>query len=514
MRVPVRLFKNHFPEVAILAVAVLLRCWMIEIKPPHFDEGINGWFVDQMTATGYYRYDPTNYHGPLHFYAVFLSQTLFGREVWALRLPALIVSLFAVAAMLRFREFFGLGVARFAALALAVSPANIFYGRYSIHESWQVLFSILLMQGVLGLWQTGTRRHFFVTLGAAAGMVLTKETYALHIGCLLLAAGVLWCWKFLVPSRPAWPIARQQWTRDDAILGVGLAVMAVVFFYSGTFRDFRQLTGLYETFFAWVKTGVESGGHEKKTFDLLGPLNYYWVALMARYEWPALAGLAACLRYVLPSDSRYRFLAITAGGTLLAYSLIAYKTPWCIISILWPFYVLLGGLLREWAARLARPSVWLLAAPLLAFSLWAAVRLNFFFFTDDSEPYVYVQTYEDIRSFTDPVLAVAKSEPNGFEIEGVIQLGSYYPLPWILGDFTRIGYYKLEEPPQRWNTDFVVIETSREAETEKHFTQAYYKRPFRLRSGQEDCTAYFSARRFAKVLGGEPEWSPPAKAQP
>ena len=67
IRMSARALKAHLPEIAILAVAIFLRCWLIEIKPPHFDEGINGWFADQMTANGYYRYDPTNYHGPLHF---------------------------------------------------------------------------------------------------------------------------------------------------------------------------------------------------------------------------------------------------------------------------------------------------------------------------------------------------------------------------------------------------------------------------------------------------------------
>ena len=60
------------------------------MKPPHFDEGINGWFVDQMMKNGFYSYDPTNYHGPLHFYVLFLSQTLFGRHIWALRLPVVL----------------------------------------------------------------------------------------------------------------------------------------------------------------------------------------------------------------------------------------------------------------------------------------------------------------------------------------------------------------------------------------------------------------------------------------
>ena len=505
-----RLLKNHLPEVAILLIAVFLRCWLIEIKPPHFDEGINGWFADQMTANGYYRYDPTNYHGPLHFYAVFLSQTLFGREVWALRLPAMVASLLCVVAMLRFRCFFGSGVSRLAALAMAVSPAFVFYGRYSIHESWQVLFSILLLLGVLGVWQTGTRRYFFTIVAGTTGLILTKETYLLHIGCFVLAVPVLWLWKFLLPSRPAWPLAKRQWTRDDMILGGGLAVLVIVFFYSGTFRDFHALRGLGETFAVWVKTGVESGGHEKTTFDLIGPLNAYWVALMARYEWPALAGLVACLRYMAPSDSRYRYIAIAASGTLLAYSIIPYKTPWCVISILWPFYLILGGVLREWAARLAGVRVWLLAAPLLAFSLWACVRLNFFLFTDDREPYVYVQTYKDIELFTAPVLAIAKSEPDGFAMEGVVALDSYYPLPWILGDFTRIGWFKKDTLPERWDADFFVVDSTRGEEVEKHLTQPYFKRTFRLRSGQEECTVYLSARRFAGVVDGEPEIQPTA----
>jgi len=503
-----RAWKARLPEIAILAVAIFLRCWLIEIKPPHFDEGINGWFADQMTAAGYYRYDPTNYHGPLHFYAVFLSQTLFGREVWALRLPALIASILAVWAMLRLREFFGLGVSRLSALAMAVSPAFVFYGRYSIHESWQVLFSILLLHGFLGLWQTGTRRHVFTLATGVAGMILTKETYVLHIGCMALAATMLWIYQMLVPSRPMWPVARQQWTRDDAVLAGGVAVLVIVFFYSGTFRDFRQLSGLYETFRAWVSTGIESGGHEKTAYDLVGPLNWYWVHLMARYEWPALAGLVACLRYVWPSDARYRYTAIMGGGVLLAYSIIPYKTPWCVISILWPFYLMLGGVVREWAGRVARDRVWLVAAPLLAASLYMTIQLNFFRFTDDSEPYVYVQTYKDIERLTGPVLKLAKSEPDGFQLEGVIMLDSYYPLPWILGDFTRVGYFKKDSPPARWDADFVAIEAEHAAEAEKKFTDSYYKFPFRLRSGQEECVAYLAARKFKGILGGEPDFTP------
>lgn len=499
-----RMSKLPLPEIAIMAVAILLRVWAIELKPPHFDEGINGWFADQITATGYYRYDPTNYHGPLHFYAVFISQTLFGRHLWALRLPAIVAGVLCVWALLRTREFFGPAVARMSALAAAVSPAFVFYSRYSIHESWQVLFSILFCLGILGLWKSGTRRHFFTAVFSAAGLVLTKETYVIHLGCFALAALVLALWQRVVPSRPAQPLARRKWTRDDAVAGLGGALLPVVFFYSGTFRDFGALAGLYETFGAWFQAGIAAGGHEKTSCDIIGPLNYYWIALMARYEWPALAGLLACARFVFPSDARYRYLAIMGGGTLLAYSLIPYKTPWCIVSIIWPFYPVFFGVLEEWRARTGKSLVCFgLAALLLAGSLGISLRLNFKKFTDDAEAYVYVQTYEDIATFTDPILRLAKNDPRNYAMTGLILLESYYPLPWMLGDFSRIGYHREDSPPDDWNVDFIAVEADREVEVEKNLCSPFYKRRFHIRNAQDECTAYFSAAKFGPRCGGE-----------
>ena len=102
---------------AIIALGAFLRFLLLSMKPAHFDEGINGWFVDQMVRNGFYSYDPTNYHGPLHFYALFLSQTLFGRDIWALRLPVVLVSISCVYLMLKFEPFVGRNISRFGAAA-------------------------------------------------------------------------------------------------------------------------------------------------------------------------------------------------------------------------------------------------------------------------------------------------------------------------------------------------------------------------------------------------------------
>jgi hypothetical protein len=68
--------------------------------------------------------------------------------------------------------------------------------------------------------------------------------------------------------------------------------------------------------------------------------------------------------------------------------------------------------------------------------------------------------------------------------------------------------------PTDWDCDFVIVDTSMEAATEKNFAKPFHKIPFRLRSGQDDCTAYLSAERFSKILGTEPNIIPKANVEP
>src|ERR1700730_10263975 len=182
----------------IIALAAFLRLFLLSIKPPHFDEGINGWFVDaHIIKEGFYQYDPTNYHGPLHFYVLFLFQTLFGRNLWALRLPVVLVGISCVWLTLKFEPFVGRMVSRLAALAMAVSPGFVFYSRYSIHEVWLLLFTMLFFYGLFGLWKFGTANYLWCAGMGLTGMILSKETYILHIGCAVIAAGGCYISKYL-----------------------------------------------------------------------------------------------------------------------------------------------------------------------------------------------------------------------------------------------------------------------------------------------------------------------------
>ena len=256
--------NRRWIPILIVAFTAVFRLWFLTIKPPHFDEGVNGWFLDEMARQGYYQYDPANYHGPLHFYILFLFKVLLGRNLWALRLPVVIVSTATVWLVTLFDRFIDRRTCWLAALAMAVSPGAEFYGRYAIHEPEMVFFLILLVWGALGIKRFGTSGYLWAATLGFTGMILTKETYVIHITAFLLAIpSLLILERFLPSSEPQSPPPKPYPFEDLCLVGAVSAGL-IIFFYSGTFLNFPGLKGIYSTFGEWAKTGKEGHGHEKR----------------------------------------------------------------------------------------------------------------------------------------------------------------------------------------------------------------------------------------------------------
>ena len=558
LRMPKR--QLLFPAL-ILLLAAIVRVAFLDIKPPHFDEGINGWFCDQMAKTGFYAYDPTNYHGPLHFYVLFVSLQLFGRNLWPLRLPVVLASLLTMFWIFLFRPFLSRTVCNLAALGMAISPGFIFYDRYSIHESWLVLFLIVTFWGILGISTSREPRYFWGFILGLTGMILTKETYIIHLAAFAAAGGLVLLLRRLTPegrclqcpgvaspstarkgvanpgvanNAPPAPkrdrLPRRTRLPVRHILGATLVgVTLIIFFYSGNFRYWRGLEGLYLTFLPWTKTGVDAAGHGKPDFDLfplvppfaahlpaLGALanfklNWYWIRLFLDYEWFAVAGLLFSFRFFLGGNPALRFLAIYGLGVLLVYSIVPYKTPWCIISIAWPFLFLGAALLEFIAKRLNRLVAVLVALPLFAHAAWKSYDLNFVKFDNPKERYVYVQTFREFRTFVDPILEKgAKNPESKTKLSGLVLLSSYFPIPWVLGEFPNIGYYNSDSGwPQKLDADFIVVDEEKADKLEKGLKDRYFTNDFRLRDGMDESRAYFRYDTFRDIFPNrKPEFEP------
>jgi uncharacterized protein (TIGR03663 family) len=569
----------------IIALAAFLRFFLLGIKPPHFDEGINGWFVDQVMKNGFYRYDPTNYHGPLHFYVLLLFQSLFGRNVWALRLPIVLVSIGCVWLALKFEPLVGSKVSRIAALAMAVSPGFVFYGRYAIHEVWLQFFSMMFILGLLGLWRRGTLTYLWYAGAGLTGMILTKETYAIHVACALLAIPTLAVsyalnrgpdakpakqtrsWIDLLKNewdkvKEAIKPAKRSWSYIDLAMVLIVGAAAVIFFYSGTFFNWSGVKGLYLAFKAWTETGAAGHGHEK-TWD-------YWLKLMGPswgtetdkgcYELPMLAGLILCVFCQRFKNLSLRFLAIYGVGSLVAYSYVKYKTPWCIVSFGWPFLFIFGAAVVLTPFKFSWKEAWVLIAlsvlvilasalwqhtdpllvalmiitapivilaglvvlsvllnhpravhvaiiVLLSISLGRSVWLNYFRCSSPDERYAYVQTYNDMFKLTKPLLTMAKRDPSNYHLIGHLIRSSVYPLPWVLGDFDRVGYYEGGNMPPNLDGDFLLVQEDKIKDVESKLKGTYYTEMMTLRNYQEPSKIFFSANVFKDLFPGrKPEF--------
>jgi len=350
------------------------------------------------------------------------------------------------------------------------------------------------------------------------GMILTKETYIIHLGCALLALPMAYASTMIVGVEDSKPAA-QKWNSVDLAIVILTGIGAIVFFYSGTFFHWNGLKDLFRTFHAWFETGSSGHGHEKPW--------YYWLNLIARYEWPVCAGLILCAFSFLFQTFALRFLAIMGVGTFMAYSIIHYKTPWCIISIIWPLLFIFGAFVVT-VPRKQMVASTIVASILLLVSFCYAISLNFFrcssfieanwdsnpVFTKHApfvnvrpltanireffhaEPYVYVQTYNDIYKLTTPLLELAHRDPRFYHLVGHIIRPSPYPLPWILGDFPQIGYYEHDNNPAKLDADFLLVEQSKIDEVEKKLRDSYYTEPLTIRPYQDTSKLYLRASVF------------------
>jgi len=488
------LSRRSWISAAIVLLAFGLRIAWLGLKPAHFDEGVNGWFVDEMTRQGFYHYDPTNFHGPFHFYVLFLAQTLLGRSVWVLRLPIVLVSTASVGLVLAFRKYLDERACQIAALAMAVSPGMVFYGRYAIHEMWMLFFLLLIGWGLPGLWRFGERRCLWAVALGITGIIVTKETYVIHLVAFLLAMPCLLGYEKLSPSQE-WAFTGWRFAPRDVYIAATVCLGLILFFYTGGFMDLSSLPGMWETFHTWVQTGTaRKSGHEKDW--------YYWLQLLGRYEWPALAGLAGGLWLLAPRTPRVaRYLTIYGIGALIGYSIVPYKTPWCIISLIWPFYFVFGLVAIRSAELIDRWTMVTIATLVCLGSLGVSWKLNFHDYTDENEPYVYVQTLQDVNKLLVPLEELVRRDPIHYQLRGHFIGTEQYPFSWLLADYPHIDYPSADELPETLDADFLLVDSASIEKVEPLLRLEYFKLPVRVRGNSDNAaTLYLYGPTFADFI--------------
>jgi len=430
-----------------LMILVLFRFWHLDARPIHHDEAVNGWFVDGLFSRGYYSYDPHNYHGPLYFYLIALSEKLFGRNLLSLRFPAVFFGTLLTFSPVLFKKWIGPLATWIAIAILTVSPAMVFFSRYSIHETAFVFSCVLFFYFWIRIREEGFQIQRMIYLGITLGLMASlKENFALFGAAIgiseLMISGMER--KFTLP------FTRDFWMKVGGTFLI--AFLVVVVFFTGFFHEANGVLKFFSAFLNWSETGANGNGHQKPFF--------YWIELMAKYEWPALLGLISVPFLVYSKKGFVRLNAWLGAVLWVLYSAVAYKTPWCMLS----FYVFLtisgavaiASFLREGVFRFALGAIALMAGGILVERAYDVAYLNP---DQDGHPYIYGQTYHDLIAPVERILEEIHSTPDGNSRIRIQVLSAFtWPLPYLLGEVKQTGYYGEANAPEKLDADFIFVD--------------------------------------------------------
>lgn len=354
-------------------------------------------------------------------------------------------------------------------LWLAYNPAQLKLGLAAVGFAFAATLALL--------WSYDGARSIYLALGAISlGLLFaTKETAFISVGVILIAWASAEIWMRIAarlwPRRD--PEARAKKGRDkraeraDEAAGVrpmrlverlggrervallaavyaGLFLFVNVLYYSSFFTNRKGVKDSIEAYKVWKKTG-ESGFHGYGWHKYFQWLVADWNTWEFGEE-PLLVGFAALGLVLALWRTRRRFplfAALWGFGLLAAYSIIKYKTPWLVLSMLPPFALAAGYAFNVLYHRRGWRAVSVALAGLcVAAAAFQSYRVNFVHYDSDRYPYVYAHTK---RSFHDLIAQIDRiAERTGNKYNASLNVAAenqeYWPLPWYVRDYKRIGY--------------------------------------------------------------------------
>ncbi len=435
----------------LLVVAAFLRLFDLSAKVLHHDEGVNGMFMANLFRTGYYHYDPANYHGPTLYYAGLVTTTLnafvygkYGLSTFAIRLVTAIFGIGVVWLVLCLRRYLGTFGAWSAAALTTVSSGMMFFSRYFIHEILFVFFTLATIVAWLKFRETGRPKYLYLAASSLSLLGATKETWIITLAVWLIAIPCTNLYirvadrvlkrqpdpELEVPAAPPQESPRVLYPTAAIIF-----VIVWILFYSSFFTNFPQgLLDSIRTYGYWTKTG--------------GTANIYpWTQdldWLFRAETGALLlGAAGIIVALVQVRTRFAvFTAFWSMGILAAYCLVPYKTPWLLLSIVLPFLLMSGYLLEHiFAVRSSPVIASVILAGAAGLGLYQGIECSFERYDDPTEPYSYAHSYRDLLNLVSDIDKIAAGSSQGRNIGITVMSTEHWPLPWYLRFYPNTGFW-------------------------------------------------------------------------
>jgi len=438
--------------VLAIVAGTAWRASHLESRPLHADEAVQAWQTWRLLDGEGYRYDPSDMHGPsLYFGGAWLHRMGGGdasdfSDRDARRLPLA----FGIATLILLgfgttRIGLGRATGAVAAALLAFETLSSIYHTYYVQEA---LLSFLIWAFVFILLGRGNPElppRTMLVLGVFAGLAqATKEITPLY---LIFALGAWWVSLPrsecpLQPSPGAW-----------ALLGLG-AFVPYALFYSSMGQNMGGLADGVRHYFLQADRLQDSPHNHPWWYQL----HYLGMVPSGELRWGQylLLGLAVTggfFAWRKDAPVAIRTIATFTASMLLFHSVVAYKTPWLLLTpmigltLLAAYALVVIGKVKAW--------LWLISATLLALTVGqsaAKSRLSLDRYPGDvRNPYFYVQTPRPFVKLPERLINLDSVQPEELRI-AVISAEHAWPLPWYLRDGPRAGYF--DSPPdqlERWD---------------------------------------------------------------
>jgi uncharacterized protein (TIGR03663 family) len=445
--------------LVIVVGALGLRLPQLNLRPMHADEAVHAHKFRDLWEKGNYTYDPDEFHGPTLPYTTLVAARLLPGSDYnqfdasSFRIVPVFFGIGAILLFWLLADGLGRAAALCAAAFAAVSPAMVYYSRYYIHEMLLVFFTLLVLGAGWRYVKSG-RLGWCLLAGAGLGLMhATKETFVLALGALGGAVVMTWLWTRWVDGENIAVRLAPHW--KNLLAGLAVAGVVSVVFFTSFFSNPGGPLDSIRTYEPWLNRAGGDSPH-------IHPWHFYLerLAWFQRGNGPvwtealilglAMIGAAAVLWRRSGGQGDPRLLRVVAFYTILltlGYTMISYKTPWCLLGF-WVGMILLAGVGAMTLVRGARwPVLQAAVAMLLAMGAahlgWQAWRASIEFSASRVNPYVYAHTSPDLHKLIYRLHELANAHPEKHDllVKVMVAGGDYWPLPWYLRQFPRVGWW-------------------------------------------------------------------------
>ena len=501
-------FALLFLSVVIAGFAI--RVTRLDQRPMHTDEAVHAVKLGILLDSGSYTYDPHEYHGPTLYYPAIPLIRLSGARSYIdivneipLRLVPVIFGTGLIILLLLVHDGLGKSAVLCAGLLTAFSPAMVFYSRYYIQEMLLVFFTF---GAIAAGWRYARTRALPWALlsGACLGLMhATKETCVIAWVSILGSMFLTHLYSRRLDNKntisPQSDPGQSKHPLKVHIAGAAaVAVIVSVLCLTALMTNPKAAIDSILTYVQYIqRAGTIDAAeiHRHPWHYYLGTLAYAKYAPGPSWSeglilFLAIIGIASSLmRNSEKTNSTVSFTRFLTFYTLLMtiiYSVIPYKTPWCMLGFLHGLILLAGVGAVTIYTKL--PNRFLKIAAVVLFALGTyhlgcqAYRSAFVYHADTRNPYVYAHTSTDLPKLAKCVEQIANVHKDKQEmiVKVLAKDSDYWPLPWYLRRFKNTGYW--DSIPDNPDAPLIIVSIDMEEELkaklkDKYQTEYYGLRP-------------------------------------